>query len=162
MNRGNRAAAGRRHLGRLRRDGRGMVALEFALVAAPLVVLIAGALYSGLNLTAMSALDNGARDAAHHLRVTSGSDADDSTVRATICNFVHGFTNCGDIKIYVQNGASFAALPPPPVAATVSGFNPGGSGSYVLMQVVFQSNLALSFAGVSAPVFSSTIVFRNE
>ena len=162
MNPGDPAAAVRRNCGRLRRDDRGVVALEFSLVAVPLLMLLAGALLGGLNLTAMSALDNGARDAAHHLRITKGADTDDSAVRTIICNAVTTFANCPAIQIYVQNGASFGALPPPPINATPNSFNPGSSGSYVLMQIVFKSNLALTIAGAPAPVFSSTIVLRNE
>jgi len=162
MNLINRTATGRRHFTQIRRDDRGVVALEFALVAAPLVTLVAGIMYGGLNLTAMSALDNGARNAAHHLRVAKVPDPDDANVRSIICGFVRPFTNCASMQIYVQNAASFAALPPPSIATLSSSFNPGGSGSYVFMSVVIKTNLPVTIAGVAAPVFSSTIVFRNE
>ncbi len=157
------ADAGSRLRG-LQQDDRGVVALEFGLVAIPMVALIAGALYGGLNLTAMSGLDAGVQAAARHLRVAPTPEPDDSTVRQIICSSVSNFTKCADILIYVQNGASFAALPPPPIVnnGMLTVFNPGGSGSYVMMRVAFRSTLALTIAGLDGPVLSSTLAFRNE
>lgn len=151
----------------LLRDSRGATAVEFALIAFPLCLLLFGTAVSGINLMALGLLDAATKEAGRQIQIGAIRGTSDSAVRTLICGYMSNLvTACSSaLMIYAASGPTFGVVQ----VATVTGttlspttFSPGTPGSSVLLQVAYKSPFGLSMANIQSLVLTSTTAFRNE
>jgi len=152
----------------LRRDGRGMAAVEFGLLAPLFIVLLCGILENGLILFSQTVLDNATRDASRLILL--GNTTSDSFSTA-LCNGVNGIIPCSKIKFRVQSGTSFSGLSSA-VQTDANGdmlntqFSPGTFSQDVLIQVSYNRPFLVPlygmFSGVNSELLVSTIAMKSE
>ncbi|MGC8477777.1 MAG: TadE/TadG family type IV pilus assembly protein [Acetobacteraceae bacterium] len=163
-----------RFLGILFRARRCIAALEFALVAPTLLLLMLLVMESGLLLFGQAALDAATADAARMIRTGQVQQASNgqSLFTTAVCGALSALVPCGSVQVNVQSGTSFAALSTA-VAITATGamqttgFVPGGPGADVVVQVGYQPNLSIPLVGsllqaAFGPLLVSTLAFQNE
>ena len=116
-----------------------------------------------------NSMDVAVQAAARQIRIGNQRGTSDSGVRSIICKQMSAYMlNCPDLQINVASGVTFGSLSPATTTAgnlSQTGFTPGGSKSYVVIQVLYPT-LAMLPAMLpfmpSPPVFVSTAVFQNE
>ncbi|MGU3363075.1 TadE/TadG family type IV pilus assembly protein [Methylobacterium sp. M6A4_1b] len=148
-------------------DRRAATAVEVALITPCFLAMILAWIEVGLCLLMLSTLDNAARDASRLLRIGSVNEA---AFKAAICAKASPFIPCDKIVYYVQSGASFASLTPATSTSTgvlsKTGFNPGSSGSDVVLQIGYSKpplSGILKGTGFDANVLLlTTLSFQNE
>jgi len=166
-----------RHLfpaaGRPCRGDRGAVAVEFALVGPIFLLLVVMILELGLVQITQSNLDFATDDAARLIRVGTIQTGGGSTAfRARICADVGALIPCGAIQYNVQAGNSFGGLNST-IQTNAGGdmvntqFTPGTPGQYVLVQVGYNRNFLMAWAGSflgsnNKRLLMSTVAFQNE
>jgi Flp pilus assembly protein TadG len=118
----------------LRRDQRGVTAIEFGLLAPVFVLILCAWVEVGLCLVMESALDNATRDASRLIRTGSATEA---TFKAAVCAKASPIVPCASIVYKVQSGSSFASLSYTAVSKTgtlsSTGFTAGSAGSDMLV-----------------------------
>ena len=149
----------------LRGDRRGATAIEFAIIAIPLVFWIFALLIFGLYIFTQATSDAATQEAGRQIQIAAirGSAA---PVRTRVCTRMGSLaSSCPDIQVYATSGVSFSAL----TAATVIGatltptsFDSGGSRSYVLLQVAYKSPFLIPFGIISSLTLTSSFAFKNE
>ncbi len=153
---------------------RGVSALEFALVAPVLLLLMLLVMESGILLFGQAALDAATADAGRLIRTGQAQLAANgqSLFTTRLCSDLSGVVSCSSVQVNVQSAASFAALSTA-IATTSSGalattgFVPGGPGADVVVQVGYRPDLAIPLVGsvlqaAFGPLMVSTQVFQNE
>ena len=152
---------------RLLRDDRGATAVEFAVIAIPLILLLIGTVVSAASIMVWGMFDIATKDAGRQIQIGSIRSNTDSAVRTFICGQLGGIVaDCkGALMIYAGSGASFSTIP----VATVSGttlsptsYSTGTNGSLVVLQVAYKTPFGIPFTSVGAFMLTSTTVFRNE
>ena len=150
---------------RLLRDVRGAAAVEFAVVALPLMFLITSAILSGTNLMALAALNDGTREAGRQIQIGTIRGSSDSAVRTLVCNRLSNLVPCSAFVIYAVSGPTFGASQATPAAWTTlppASFSPGANGDAVVLQVAYTSPLGFSMSNVGSSVLVATTAFKNE
>ncbi len=159
---------------RFRDATRGVTALEFALVAPVLLLLILLVMESGILLFGQAALDAATADAARLIRTGQAQLATNgqSLFTTQLCNDLSGVAGCSSVQVNVRSGTSFAALSTAITtssngALATTGFVPGGPGADVVVQVGYQPDLTIPLVGsllqaAFGPLMVSTLVFQNE
>jgi Flp pilus assembly protein TadG len=160
------------------RDRRGAVAIEFALLAIPLFMLLFGILETGLIFFGSSVLERATADAARLVR-TGQAQAINMTATQYhdyICGEVSVLLSCGaslqvDVEAYsdfnsvvVSNPIVGGVLDP-----NLNKYNMGVSGNIVLVRTFYTWNILTPilrpfFANLSGGqrLMTSTAAFRNE
>jgi Flp pilus assembly protein TadG len=149
------------------RDRRGAVAVEFALIMPVFLMVVLFMLDIGIVLATQVTMDSAAQAAARQIKIgtmrTTGSAA---AVRSLICAKMGVLvTNCANIQVYATSGTAFGLMTRTTVIANTfvpSGFNPGTSQNYVLLQIGYYDPLAAPVTGISNPFLVSTVAFENE
>ena len=161
-------------LSRFRAARRAVAALEFALVAPTLLLLMLVVMESGILLFGQAALDAATANAARLIRTgqvqVAGNGAAPFTNR--LCSDLTHLLACNAIQVRVQSASSFAGLNPAiPVTSSGAmqnpGFVPGGPGQDVLVQVGYQPSYLIPLVGsVLGAEFGqllvSSVSFQNE
>jgi len=151
----------------LLRDGRGVMAIEFALLAPVFLLVLCAWMEVGLCLLMESTLDNATRDASRLIRTGSATEA---AFKAAVCAKVPVIP-CASITYNVQSGSSFASLSYVSVSSTgtlsSTGFTAGSSGSDMLVQVAYSKptffSSFLKKAGFGGNILiMTTVAFQNE
>jgi Flp pilus assembly protein TadG len=148
------------------RDRKGATTLEFAIVALLFVFWLLSLITFGLDILAQAAVDAATQTAGRQIQIGAirGSSAD--PVRSLVCASLQGLSPlCSGIQVYATSGVSFSTLTLTSVIDSKllsSDFSPGGSQSYVLLQVSYDSPFTVPLVGASSPRLVSTIAFRNE
>jgi len=132
-------------------DGAGSTAVEFALVATPLIALCVAALQSSIIFFAEQQLQTATRDAARLLKRITGDSlsqslsADDFT--GAVCQRAAPAFDCAGLMIDVESIPSFAGGPIPPLSLTYDArgrvtnrwtYSPGGPGDVVIVRVMYR------------------------
>ena len=150
---------------RLGRDRSGVSALEFAIVSLPCLMMFFFIVNVGIQLFTQATLDAAVAAAARQIRIGLQRGTSDADVRSLMCGQMAGTAvNCSALSIYVTSGATFGALTPASVTGaglSKTGFTPGATGDYVLLQVAYPTAAPLPLA-LTAATFLSSAVFRNE
>ena len=162
------------------RNAGGAAALEFALVATPVIFLILAALELGLILTMSSALDSATTTVARQIRLgqmqQTGVSSASSIVQAICSNMGWQAADCtSNLAVDVESYSSFSGATPnnPVVNGTFTpnnlSFNMGGPGDIVLIKAYYQWKILTPFlnSGFSSlsngtTLIVSTSMFRNE
>ena len=166
-----------RATGRFLRDRSGSSALEFAIVAGPLLLLLLAILEVGLVYLADFALDNAVNYGARMVRTGQAqADFDAAEFKTEVCKQVIAPITCDGLKLDVRHFSSFGGsdLTDPldgngNLKATFS-YDPGGPGDIVVVRAFYEWNLiakmpkdiALSNMANGNRMIISTAAFRNE
>jgi Flp pilus assembly protein TadG len=160
-------------LRRFVRNQRGVAAIEFAIVAPVVLLLLGGVIENGVVLFTQSLLDNAARDASRLIQtgqVQQGGGL--SAFTTQLCNDVTGYIPCGSVQYYVQSGGAFSVL-----SVTVTNnngtmsnsgsFDAGDPGSDVAVQVAYNRPYLIPLVGKymavnGSTLLVSTVIFQNE
>lgn len=153
------------------RDERGAVAVEFAPILLPLLILTFG-IFDGAMLMFTDAVVSGAASgAARDIRTGALRSASDlGAFRQRVCAGTLGLLDCGKLAVDVRSYATWSAVtwPEPQFApdGTVSnfGFSPGGASAITVVRVVYPYQVltpGLSFA-VDHLNRTATAVMRTE
>lgn len=149
-------------------DRRGAAAVEFAFVAPMFLLLVFFILQVGLSLFTQVVLDNATNAAARQIQIGSTTGASLSTVRALICSKTFYLVpSCtSNLQIYATSATTFSGLVSPTFSGstmTPTTFTPGGSGSYVLLEVAYKRPFSLPMASTVTGKFSiSVVAFESE
>ena len=157
---------------RLAARRRGTVAIEFAAIALPFLLLLLGTLETSLILFTGAAIDGAAREAAREIRVGATQQGADPVglFRAKMCGSLF-LVSCDDVLFDVRSFGSFAAISVPALynaegAPQSTQFSPGDAGEIVIVRAsyrwAFQTPLMSHVFGSSDREVNATVVFRNE
>ena len=154
-------------LHRLRSGRRGSTALEFAIVAPTMLMLIFAIIEDGLMLFAQSVLDNATRDASRQIMIGNITTA--SAFQAQLCSDVTSFFDCTKLQFNVQaTSTGFAtSVVATSLTSTASAatFNSGSGAQYVTVEVVYSRPYMFPWiqklAGTGWTLMS-TQAFQNE
>lgn len=170
-------------LGRFKRDRKGVVAIEFAMVALPFLFFVFGIIGSGLYFFTDNGLQNAVETAARKIR-TGQAQRTGMTVdqfRNEIC--ANGtFLDCSKLRVLLQKGTDWSAISPQSCVSTTgtlvnssgNSSDPleqyaGGAGEVVLVTACYEWDLSqsVSFLGFSGMGNGSTLIqaaatFRTE
>ncbi len=171
-----------------RRSESGAAAIEFALVAMPLIILLGAIIEISIMLVAQFELQHAVETATRQIRTGAVTQADgtpildESAFRSLLCSRVVLISNCAAaINIDVRNADSFTALAtvmPQPIAVGpangvgtyTSTYQPGGSSRRGSVVATFDWSFVFPFLGVFSNLSGKTdsrriyglTVFMNE
>lgn len=160
----------------LRPDRRGSAAVEFALVALPFFIMIAGMLETGYLAFTSAVMEGATREAARQVRTGVVQNAADAATRfqQEFCPNLMGLFACGDFYFDVRTFSDFAAITLPDPVYDAAGvptnlqFNPGGANAITTVRVIHVHNLITPLIGPlmggssqSVPLISTTVM-RTE
>jgi Flp pilus assembly protein TadG len=182
-------AAGKRRrnrFGAFIRDGKGATAVEFALIAAPFLALIAALIQTFLLFFAQSLLENAVRQSARQILTGQVQTQDASLTQAqavsafhqTVCNNAAVLFSCTGLMVDVQvaNNWSSANTGMPTLTYKSDGsvantwqFSPGNAGDIVVVRVmylwpVFFGPIAFNMANQAngSRLIMASAAFQNE
>ena len=162
----------RRWWTRLAADRSGVAALEFAVLALPLTLILSGTVELGIvNLDAVL-LDGATREAARQIRTGQDQQSADplAAFRTKLCNELSGMLDCAQVLFDVRTFPSFSTVSVPPLHDAAGNpitpaFDPGEPGKIVVVRSTlrwtYQTPLLAQVLGTHHDV-SSTQIFRNE
>jgi Flp pilus assembly protein TadG len=161
------------NLGRLARDRRGAVAVEYALLSVPFFTIIFAIIETGYIFFAAVLIEGGTAEAARQVRTgaVQASGAPLQSFRTILCANLLGVVPCNELVLDVRNFDSFGNANPPPLPGNNAGaqFAPGAAGDVVVVRVSWQWNFITPFidralanadGGVRSIVASAA--FQNE
>ena len=173
------AATIRPRLGSLWKDERAAAAVEFSLVALPLLGLLLAALQLSLIFFAGQMLQSAATNAGREL-MTGQAQAGGMTAtqfNQLVCDKSASFFNCGNLMVDVESAGSYAAVntAPPTLTYDSNGkvtntwsWSPGGAGQVVIVKVLYNwpvfgpGVLGLSNQPDGSHLLIAVAVFKNE
>lgn len=166
-------------LSRFRRDGRGAAAVEFAMVAGPLIFLICACIELALIILLSVTLDNATDRASRDIRtgITTAGNSSLTTFKQSICNNMGWLSgSCmTNLHVDVETYSSFAAVPTADLIKngqfdTANFQYTIGTGSKIQMVRAYYEwplitpflDAGLSTLGNRNAVVSAKVIFRNE
>jgi Flp pilus assembly protein TadG len=172
------AARAPSQLRRFVKQCRAATTVEFALVAAPFVVLTFAILETAIVFFAGQTLETAASNAAR-LIMTGQAQQNGWTAaqfKTQVCNQIHGIFNCSSgVYVDVETYTSFSAVN---LNAPVSNgsfnsnnisYNPGGPGDIVVVRLYYQYPVYVKLLGFNLSnlnggqdLLAATAVFKNE
>ena len=179
------AALMRRSLTRaFRRNERGAVAVEFALLALPFFAIIGAILETSFFFLSSQLLDSAVDTGSRLVRTGQTADYSAENFRTAICDNLYGLFDCNKLEIQVNTVSSFSSasfsspLDPDTMdwsdewkAAKLveGGFNPGNASQVVMVRVYYKwptmldiLGFNLSNAGDGNRLMGAVRVFKNE
>ncbi len=175
-----RAERGRYHrwFGPLRKDRRGAVMIEFALLALPFFILVFGIFEVGLVIWGGLELDNATSDAARLVRTgqAQSGNYDENRLKQEICARVSLLFDCSTkLRLDVRTFASFGAMTAPqPLNAQGNfqqnfSFKMGSPQEIVLMSTYYEwpllniiSSMSLGNMASGNRLLQASAAFENE
>lgn len=166
----------RSFLFRMMKDGAGAAAVEFAVIALPLFIMIAGMIETGVMAFTSAVTEAATRDAARQVRTGNVQNAADSVARfrTEFCQSLPVTFSCGNFFFDVRTFPEFTSIILPPVAFDADGvpqglqFAPGGANTVVTVRVIhpyrFMTPLVgrLMGGGSATVPLIATAVMRTE
>lgn len=166
-------------LARFRKARKGVAAVEFALVAGPLLFVIGCIVETGLMLFTEYQLQNAVQTSGRLIRTGELSSGGTPVNRAQFvqefCKTATGLRNCNtSLNLYVQDAADFTTLAASGVAPLTVGpatatFSPGKGGRAVLMIATYDWRFVFPFMNIFANTADGSFrrlqgitTFRNE
>lgn len=174
-------------------DRRGATAVEFGLILAPFFFTLAGITESGLDFYIRNSLDNATQSVARQIMTGSvqGMKVNSVQINATqfrtnvVCPLLPAALSCSNVIVNIQTFAEGmspsgfynfvnsgqSGLVIPPLDNSKTSFCIGGSGVYVILQVlypmplltaIFGGGSVTTYNGVKTRVLISTAAFKNE
>jgi len=158
----------------------GATAVEFAIVAAPCLALLAGLFQTALVFLADRELDEAVSDAGRYIMTGKAqtSSMTQAQFQTLVCQNIYALFNCNNLMINVQtyNSFSSANTSAPTLTYNAQGqvtntwsYNPGGPSDIVVLQVMYQwpvflgpLGFNLSTLGNGDRLLISTAAFKNE
>ncbi len=158
----------------------GATAVEFSLLALPLIVMVIGTIEIAMVFTTQSLLDASTNTAARLIRTgqiqQSGADDPEEMFRESLCDFAALLIPCNKIQFQVEELENFGeADDAPPLEFDEEGnlegqgFSPGGVNSVVLIRVIYQYSImtplmqtVLTNRGDGKRLMMSTVVLQTE
>ena len=169
---------GRAALARFARRQDGGVAVEFALIAVPFLMLIFAIMETGLVFFAGQTLETAVADSARTILTGQAQTAsfNQTAFKNSVCANLSTLFDCqGGIYVDVKKFTTFGGVTmPSPLDANGNfvnnlGYDAGGPGDIVLVRVFYQWPLYMSFLGFNMQNMSggkrllyATAAFRNE
>lgn len=163
---------------RLWHNERGAAFIEFALILAPLVMLIFAIFEVGFVFWGVYDLENATDDAARQIRTGQvyAGNIDEAGFKAIVCANASVLFSCEDkLKVDVRSADAFGQLAPPsPLDGsgnlqTTFTYRPGGPGNAVLVTAFYEWPLINAISGVCLANMASgnrllraSVAFRNE
>ena len=161
---------------RMAGDRCGAAAIEFAVIALPLFLMIAGTIETGLLAFTSAVTEASTRDAARQVRTGNVQNSADALARfrTEFCRGLPSTLSCGSFYFDVRTFPEFASIVLPPVTFDANGvpqglqFAPGGANAVVAVRVIhpyrFMTPLVGNVMGGSAATVPliSTAVMRTE
>lgn len=160
------------------RGNEGVTAVEFSLLALPLVVMVIGTIEIALMFTTQSLLDASTSVAARLIRTGQIQQAGgtEEAFRDALCEFAEILIPCDNIQFQVQDMGDFATAedaPPPAFDEEGNledqGFSPGDINSVVLIRVAYKYSIitplmqpVLTNRADGSRMMLSTIIMQNE
>ena len=163
------------------RDARAASAVEFALIALPLLALIFAALQTAIVLMAEQELETAVEDSGRLVmtgQVSSASGQSTSLTQAQftskVCSYLVALFNCGNLIVNMQTADSFADAntSAPSLQALEQNswsYQTGNAGEVVVLQVMYEWPVfggLLSYNLANLPngkrLLMATSVFQNE
>ncbi len=175
-----RAGAGLgRRLRAFGRDESAAAAVEFSLVAIPLLLLVLGALQLSVLFFAGQILQSSATNAGRELMTGKAQSAGMTSAQFAqlVCNPVSTLFDCNNVMVDVQSASSFAAVDtsPPKLTYDTNGkvtnkwsWSPGAAGQVVIVKVLYDwpvfgpSGMGLSDQPDGGHLLVAVTVFKNE
>lgn len=166
--------------GRYWRSRGGATAVEFAMIAAPLIALILAALQTAIVFFFDQALQTATQKAARQLMTGSAQTANmtQSQFQTAVCNNLPSMFTCSKVMVDVQSAGSFPNINTGAINLTYNAqnqvtntfsFSPGGPGDIVIMRVMYDWPVVggpLGFSLSNQPdggrLLVATAVFKNE
>jgi Flp pilus assembly protein TadG len=176
----------RRLLKNGRRDAKGSVAIEFALIAPIFFLLLFGIIETTLSWFATMMLENAMKDTARLIRTgqAQNSNMTQQQFRAALCNEVSIILSCDETRLYIDvrsfSNFSSAAFPAPieddgTLNPDLDSYNLGGStqatgvNTIVLARAFYRWTMFTPLIGqffANLPnnerLLSASVAFRNE
>ena len=158
----------------------GAVAIEFAMVATPLIALLLVSLQTGIIFLADQSLQTATQNSARQLMTGSAQLAGGTQAQfqSSVCNNVPSFFDCSKLMVDVQSSTSYTAVNTSSPIITYDGsgavtntwsYSPGNAGDIVIVRVmynwpVFGGPLAVGLANQpnGAALLVATVVLKNE
>ena len=144
----------------------GVVAIEFAVVGSVFLLMVLFVMSLGLQQFTQSTMDAATQIAARQIQIGTlrGTSSD---VTSLICKRLSSVApNCtGTLQVYAFSGSSFtpmARVSSPSTGLSSQQFSPGGSSSYVLLQVAYLTSPMVPFPGYKNSYLISSVAFQNE
>ena len=168
------------------RNNRGSAAVEFAIIAIPLFMLIFAIIIIGLYFFTSHALENGVESAARKIR-TGEAQKTNVTVEAfkqLVCTEAGSYIDCNKLRVVVQSADTWGDITPQPCldaqgqlvsstgteGETISTYS-GAASQVVLVTLCYQWDLAQSFGflnlgansdGSGPAILQAATAFRIE
>ena len=173
-------ACTRRRLRALAVDRRGATIIEFAIVAAPFIALLLAIVQTSLVFFTQQTLETAAEHAGRKLMTGAAQNGGmtEASFKATACNSLPSFMDCGKLMIDVENADSFENIDTSMPTLTYDSdgnisnswkFEPGGVGQIVVMRTMYQMPVVsgplgfdLSDMGRGRRLLIATSVFKTE
>ena len=151
------------------RDSKGMAAIEFALVGSIFLFVMLFVMDLGLQQFTQAAMDAATQAAARQIQIGTYRTTDPSAVQTLVCTRLSVLApGCNTdsptttrLTVNAASGIRFSTLAPASPPFTNS-FAPGGSRSYVLLQVAYKRPRLLPIASFAEPYLVSSVIFENE
>ncbi len=149
----------------LLRTRRATTALEVALIAPFLILIILIVVENGLMLFAQSVLDAATVEAARQIEI--GNIKNSSDFRNAICSYTSTLFTCANLQFYVASAPVVFPLPAAPLSNgtfLLQPFSTGNGGDYVVAEVAYNRAYIspwLITLGKSWTLWS-TAAFQNE
>jgi Flp pilus assembly protein TadG len=163
---------------RLRKEGRGAVMIEFALVMLPFFILVFGIFEVGLVTWGGLELDNATNAAARLVRTGQAQSGhyDANRLKQEVCARVSLLFDCSSkLRLDVRTFTSFASMTAPqPLTAQRTlqdgfSFQPGAAEEIVLMSTYYEwpllnivSSMSLANMASGNRLLQASTAFRNE
>lgn len=171
-------------------DRRGASAVEFGIVAFPLIMLILALAEMGFDFFCRSTLDVVAQKSARQIQIgtVQTNNLDVNGFKTMVCGYLPSFLSCSNLVFNVQtvpttssfsamttaytaqNGLTQYNINPPSLNQGQNRFCPGQSNQFVVLQYLYAVPVitgywltsSVTLNGKSVRVVSTTQVFRNE
>jgi len=156
----------------------GVAAVEFALLATPLMMTVLGLIELSLFYASGIAVEGASTSSARVIRTGQAQISGDplTMFQDTLCSQVGVFVDCANLTYEVINaGQDFSGVDMAPQFDAEGnmlsqGFDPGGSDEVVLVRVSYRYEFMTPFIGgmlddgqsTNSSTFVSTVIIRNE
>jgi len=160
---------------RLWSNNRGATAVEFALVALPLITLIFASLQIAIIFFFDQALQTATQKAARQLMTGSAQAANmtQTQFQAAVCANLPSEFQCPNLMVDVESASSFSTINTAPITLTYNAnnwnYSPGNGGDIVIVRALYDwpivgGPLALGLANQpnGGHLLIATAVFKNE
>lgn len=157
------------------RDQRGSAVIEFALVAPPFLLLLAGILEISVMFFASSVIEGATKEAARQIRTGQIQESADplTTFQTELCAALYNVIDCGEVLFHVQTFSSFQSVSMPLEVdedgeIVNTSFVPGGSGAVTVVRAMYRWEFVTPLisevipAGLGGHLIVSTVAFQNE